>query len=173
MSQLDHVSRFHVPDPETLNRSLLTEFEACRDDDELRKTHLFGGRYENLYTTEQQMPSLSILLEHARSEAARILDVAPEALAIGHWANAMYPGHVTTRHSHDDYDEKLSGVYYVHVPDRSGDLLIHADGEVLCIKPSEGLMMFFPPDLDHEVSEHRGQGLRLSIAMNFGMQNLK
>ena len=80
----------------------------------------------------------------------------------------MPPGAITTKHSHDDDDELLSCVYYVAVPDNSGDLIIHTDNENLRINPEEGMFVFFKPDVMHEVTENLSSESRLSIAINFG-----
>lgn len=149
---------------------MLTEYQACEGAHDLRKTHLFAGRYENIYATERHMPSLRTLLAKAREQASGLLDEPGGDLGIGHWVNAMYPGHVTLPHTHDDDDESLSAVYYVRVPPDSGDLLLRSGSDSLRITPEEGMLVMFPPDMEHEVSEHRGQGIRLSIAMNFGLR---
>jgi hypothetical protein len=30
------------------------------------------------------------------------------------------------------------------------------------------MLLLFPPQLPHEVTQHRGEGMRLSLAMNIG-----
>ena len=82
----------------------------------------------------------------------------------------MQPGHSTTLHTHDDGYELISGVYYLEVPQNSGDILMHAGGEVLRFTPQAGLLLLFPPDLPHAVEENRSARSRLSMAFNIGPQ---
>ena len=80
----------------------------------------------------------------------------------------MPSGAVTSVHSHDDYDELISTVYYVSVPENSGNLIIHEGEKRHVIEPKEGMFVFFAPDVVHEVSKNMSADDRLSIAINFG-----
>jgi hypothetical protein len=153
----------------TLNRALLDGFLQHQLDDDIRRSHLFNGRYENIYLTSAQIPELQELLDEARDHAGRILGI--DDLQAGCWFNYMPPGAVTTVHSHDDYDELLSGVYYVSVPKNSGNLIIHQDNQQHVITPEEGMFVFFAPEAVHEVSENMSADDRLSIGINFGRRN--
>jgi hypothetical protein len=84
----------------------------------------------------------------------------------------MPPGAVTTVHSHDDYDELLSGVYYVSVPQNSGNLIIQQQNRQYVITPQQGMFVFFAPDALHEVSENMSAEDRLSIGINFGKRKV-
>jgi hypothetical protein len=150
----------------SLNRSLLEGFLRHQNDDGIKRTHLFNGRYENIYLTEDRIPELGQLVNEACEHASRITGVGD--LKAGHWFNYMPPGAVTTAHSHDDDDELLSAVYYVSVPENSGQLVIHDNDERHQITPREGMFVFFAPDVVHEVSRNMSTGDRLSIAFNFG-----
>ncbi len=55
----------------------------------------------------------------------------------------MQSGAHTTLHSHDDDDEILSAVYYVQVPENSGELIIHAEKGPIHHTPHEGQRVFF------------------------------
>lgn len=152
-----------------LNGALLAGYQQLADSPEVRRSHYFAGRYENIYITPGQLPAYAELLEIARGHAAQILCVAPGKIKVGGWFNAMAGGQSTTLHSHDDDDEVLSGVYYVDVPANSGDLLLcPAGAEPVRIEPVPGNFVFFSPSLPHEVSENKSAALRLSVGMNFG-----
>ncbi len=150
----------------TINEQLARRFDALRDDPAVRRSHLFHGRYENLYIDRDRIPQLLPVHEavsrHARDISARA------ALKLGFWFNDMGSGHVTTLHTHDDDDELLSAVYYIRVPADSGRLILHAGGETLAITPEAGILLLFPPDLAHEVEENRSGERRLSVAFNVG-----
>jgi len=152
-----------------VNNKILEKFERLTDDDFKEKTHLFNGRYENLYLTVNKLPELEIIVNTARENAANILNVQPEKLESGFWLNLMNAGDVTTAHTHDDDKELLSGVYYIGVPENSGDLIITENKEKTVIKAEEGVFVFFSPKTLHEVSENKSHQPRLSIAFNFGM----
>jgi len=89
-------------------------------------------------------------------------------IAIGFWFNAMGPGHRTAPHHHDENDELLSAVYYIRVPENSGDLILHTAGKSISIHPQEGKLVLFAPALLHEVTTNLSAELRLSVAVNIG-----
>lgn len=157
-------ARFRVGS-DTLNRQLYEGFMQHCDAPGVKKTHLFHGRYENIYLDEHHVPALGSLLSLVRGKAETLLQ--RRDLAIGCWFNHMPPQALTTRHNHDDGFELLSAVYYVRVPANSGKLILHGD-PVQRITPEAGLLLFFPPTLDHEVSPNHSDEHRLSIAFNIG-----
>ena len=146
-----------------LNTRLYDGFMQRRDDSDVRKTHLFNGRYENIYLTDQHVPALAELSARVREQAADILQ--HRRFYLGCWFNYMPPQAVTTRHNHDDGFELLSAVYYVRVPENSGELILHGDSAQR-IRPEEGRLVFFSPALDHEVTRNNSDQGRLSIAFN-------
>jgi hypothetical protein len=154
------------------NASLVTGFLKFQGRSDIRKTHLFAGRYENIYLNEQHIPELVPLIAEATRLAEQVLRL--KNLRAGYWFNYMPPGASTTLHTHDDDDELLSGVYYVHVPQDSGNLIIYDDAdqshpETIEIIPATGQFIFFGPDVRHEVSRNNSSEHRLSIGMNFGV----
>ena len=153
-----------------INEALLHGFLKHQQDGDVKRTHLFNGRYENIYLTPGHIPQIRDLLDEACSLASSILGI--DDLQAGSWFNYMPPGAVTTLHSHDDDDELLSAVYYVSVPDHSGNLIIHDNDRQHVIAPQQGLYVFFAPDTMHEVSENMSQQDRLSIGINFGRRDI-
>jgi len=103
-----------------------------------------------------------------KQQAAQLLGIPMAALKVGFWFNAMDAGQRTSLHHHDENDELLSAVYYIRVPENSGDLILHDAGNTVRIQPQEGKLVMFAPDVLHEVTSHLGSGLRLSVAMNVG-----
>lgn len=149
-----------------LNRELLAGFQHYKDIPDIKRTHLFHGRYENIYLTENEIPALAELMQACIKVAQDYLGI--EKLKAGYWFNAMPPGSVTTRHSHDDDDELLSAAYYIYVPENSGDLILYDTEPPTRITPRAGQLIMFPPDLDHEVTRNNSNEDRLSIGINFG-----
>ena len=152
-----------------VNEKISTKYEQLKDEDFKEKTHLFNGRYENIYLEVDKIPELETIVNNALENAASILNIKKEKLASGFWLNAMGAGDVTTAHTHDDDDELLSCVYYIKVPENSGDLIIIDNNKKTIIKAEEGVFVFFSPDTLHEVSENKSGQSRLSIAFNFGL----
>jgi len=158
--------------PPQSNDAVLQQFINHWQDDDVLRTHLFHDRYENIYLNEKHIPELGPLIAEATQLAEEILHL--KNLRAGYWFNYMPPGATTTLHTHDDDDELLSGVYYVHVPQDSGNLIIHDDTdknnpETIELVPETGQFFFFMPDVRHEVSRNNSSEHRLSIGMNFGL----
>lgn len=156
-----------LPDWKSVNEAVLREFSLCQETPD-RQSHLFHGRFENLYIDKARMPSMQALLDRAVGQAADILGIAPSRLKYGYWFNLMHPGNVTSLHSHDEDDELLSCVYYLDVPGNSGDLVLELSEGSKYITPENGMFVFFPPTLEHAVTENLSGRSRLSLAINFG-----
>jgi hypothetical protein len=154
--------------PERLNASLLERFMELRDSDRVRQSHYFGGRFENIYINEADIPDITTVLDAVKQQAGQLLDIPVYALKSGFWFNAMDAGQRTTLHHHDENDELLSAVYYIRVPENSGNLILHEDGKEILIQPEEGKLVMFAPAMLHEVTANLGSGLRLSVGMNVG-----
>ncbi len=158
-------------DSASVNAGLWNDFNAVLGTDRVRGTHLFQGRYENLYVDAEDVPAIEPLLAAARAHAAARVGCPAARLSTGFWFNLMQPGQATLPHSHDDDDELLSGVYYVRVPPDSGELVLHFPGGRRSIEPREGRFAFFSPRLVHEVERNGSDRPRLSIGMNFGIRD--
>ena len=152
-----------------VNKQIASNFNQLKEEDFKEKTHLFHGRYENIYIDVNKIPELDVIINAALENAENILNIKKEKLVFGFWLNAMAVGDVTTAHTHDDDDEVLSCVYYIKVPNDSGDLIITENNKKIIIKPEEGSFIFFSPDTLHEVSKNKSEESRLSIAFNFGL----
>ena len=91
-------------------------------------SHKINGRWENQYLSIQYFPQLRKLFRTACREGKAILE---KPLVIPYkelglpmdefWFNIAGPGESTGWHDHKDRSV-LSGVYYLHVPDNSGDI---------------------------------------------------
>lgn len=163
----DGIAWWFLDDPADLNQALLQGYQAHKDDPDLRRSHQFEGRYENVYIPEDRIPAVRQVLEAAIA-GTRVLLGTHEPLRAGLWFNAMEPGHRTLMHRHDDDDELMSAVYYVQVPEHSGDLILEQNRRRLQVHPEAGKMVFFPPNLPHEVTLNESQGMRLSLGINIG-----
>lgn len=152
-----------------VNPALLAAYRREATAADVKRTHHFGGRFENVYIPRQRLPEMAPLLDFVLATARRLLPA--EALRYGFWFNDMAPGHTTSLHSHEEDDELLSAVYYVDCLADAGDLVIHDDRARVVIAPRPGLLVLFPPDLPHEVRRNDSTRPRLSIGFNFGPAN--
>ena len=157
-----------LEEPDKLNASLYERFLDLSGTERVRQSHHFGGRFENIYMEEADIPDIATVLNVVRQQAGQLLGIPAESLKAGFWFNAMEAGHRTTLHHHDENDELLSAVYYIRVPENSGDLILHDGDRKVSIQPQEGKLVMFAPAQLHEVTAHLGTGLRLSVGMNVG-----
>jgi hypothetical protein len=160
--------RYRLPDAARINPLLDDAIRQLRDPDYRHRSHFVGGRFENLYVDPDRIPGIDAVLTHALAYAARILGRPIDSLRCGYWLNVTAPGQATSEHTHDEDDELLSAVYYVTVPEDSGDLLLYDGPARIAITPEAGTFLFFPPTLPHAVACNTSTALRISIGMNIG-----
>jgi len=160
----------------SLNEAQIADLKAnylsFKKQAETGHTHYFGGRFENICLKGEHIPGLNELMHEALGLAKSILCTDSE-LHISFWFNEMQQGHSTTKHTHDENNELLSGVYYVNVPENSGDLvLINAENSnEEKVTPKVGEFIFFKPILSHRVAMNHSNEMRLSIWMNIWPKN--
>lgn len=154
--------------PHTLNAGLYARYIELAGTDRIRQTHFFSGRFENSYIEMADIPDIAALLALVKEHAGHHLAKDTEALKIGFWFNAMGPGQRTAPHHHDENDELLSAVYYIRVPENSGNLILHDADNNISICPQEGKLVMFAPAVLHEVTINLSADIRLSVAMNIG-----
>ncbi|TCK17548.1 hypothetical protein DFR30_0781 [Thiogranum longum] len=167
-----HYGLVQLADSVRLNEAVRAQYRALKQANSaaITHSHYFEGRYENTYVPASVLTGIQPVLDIARREAAAFLktEVLPEP---GFWLNEMAPGHVTLAHRHDEDDELLSGVYYIDVPENSGDLVLEQGCVTTRIRPQAGMLVLFPPDVLHHVTQNLGKEIRLSVGMNFGIRD--
>lgn len=159
---------FILDDPAKLNARLYNRFMELYGTDRVRQSHHFEGRFENIYIEKADIPDMVTVLNVMKQQSGQLLGVPAATLKAGFWFNAMDAGHRTALHHHDENDELLSAVYYIRVPENSGDLILHEGDKTVRVQPQAGKLVMFAPRVLHEVTAHLGSGLRLSVAMNVG-----
>ena len=159
---------FDCPDCKLRNAELAKSILKLPEEAFSRRTHLFHGRYENLYINANELPGLEAVLEKGLNKAAEILGKTKQEVKLGFWLNIMNQGDVTTLHRHDDDDELLSAVYYVQAEEKSALFRLHHGTDIEEVVPVAGRFMFFNPALPHEVLVHHSASPRISIGINFG-----
>lgn len=157
-----------LENPHALNASLYARFMELAGTERIRQTHHFAGRFENTYIEAADIPDIASVVALVKQQAGHRLGMAVETLQAGFWFNAMRPGQRTLPHHHDENDELLSAVYYIRVPENSGDLILHTTDDSVRIRPQEGKLVLFAPAMLHEVTPNLSTELRLSVAFNIG-----
>jgi len=157
-----------LSDADHLNALVRAGLRRHRDDPDVRRSHLLEGRHENIYVGRDRIPELAQVLDRAVALARKILNEPDRPLRAGCWFNDMPPGAATLPHSHDDDDELLSATYYLQIPPDSGELILHDGPTRTVVTPAEGLFVFFPPDVIHEVTRNASDRHRLSLGVNIG-----
>ena len=146
-------------------------------------SHKINGRWENHYLSIQYFPELRKLFRTACREGKVVLE---KSLVVPYkelglpmdefWFNIAGPGESTGWHDHKERSE-LSGVYYLHVPDNSGDIHFRKKiGDETFeweIKSQTGKLILFDSNIEHSVPENKSKENRISIAFNLFSLPLK
>lgn len=148
--------------------AIIQRLLELKDATDTRKSHYFGGRYENIYLAREQIPGLKCILETALNTAAQLLARPSTELQLGFWFNLMQQGDVTLPHTHDDDDELLSATYYLQIPPQAAQLVLKLPNGVREVAPVEGNFVFFDPHIEHEVTRHPHTDARISLGINIG-----
>jgi len=69
---------------------------------------------------------------------------------------------------HDHYPATWSIVYYVLSP--KGSSTLQFPGASLTLKPSDGLILIFPGNIEHQVPKSKASSDRIVVSMNFYMK---
>jgi hypothetical protein len=80
------------------------------------------------------------------------------------WVNINGRGHWNEWHTHEF--KRYACVFYLQVPDDSGDILFRKDGIEYPLTPYPGLMLMFPGLLEHKVLPSNSDEYRISVAAN-------
>ena len=146
-------------------------------------SHKINGRWENQYLSIQYFPQLRKLFRNACREGKAILEkslVVPfKELGLPmdeFWFNITAPGESTGWHDHKERSE-LSGVYYLHVPNNSGDIHFRKNIDdknfEWKMKSQTGKLILFDSSIKHSVPENKSKENRISIAFNLFSLPLK
>ena len=88
-----------------------------------------------------------------------------------YWFNINHKGSSNKLHNHNHPDNPqggLSGVFYLAVPNDSGDIIFQLESkEQFKLKSATGKLIIFPIYLDHLVEQSKSNEYRMSIAFNY------
>ena len=140
------------------------------------RSHYFNGRWENIYISHDLIPNIEKILFHAgligKNIYGKTVIVPRKDLGYHineYWFNISRPGESTGWHDHKK-GAILSGVYYIYVPNNSGNILFSTEGSKnKCnweIKSQTGEMILFPANQKHAVDVNRSSEDRISFSFN-------
>tara|TARA_Y100001970_G_scaffold281045_1_gene391039 strand:- start:488 stop:1066 length:579 start_codon:yes stop_codon:yes gene_type:complete len=155
---------------------IIKEFK--QNSDKYHYTHFINNRWENIYLSPSDAPSILPLLSNLQSIALSLYSntLSPhQTLIIPHdllgyeknefWFNLSEKGQSTRIHNHKE-QSNISGVFYLQVPKNSPNLFFKDEKDTIEIQVKEGMVVFFPSKLDHYVPENKNDSTRISIAFN-------
>jgi uncharacterized protein (TIGR02466 family) len=178
-------TRIWVNDNVTIDNNALRRrcYEFAKNSKSCILSNQGGYQSEGEFTDIEFKDAILKTLPHPfyKGQAVNIRNVYP-------WLNINKNGNWNTPHHHFAGDIYVCGVYYVSTPPESGRIrfydprseYIAATGsyqylesrqEQLLVKPTEGLVVFFPCWLKHDVEPNDSDQDRVSIAFNVILSN--
>lgn len=123
------------------------------------------------------------LFQKISNKLVEITKINDKPIRFNSWVNINPKGSYNKPHSHLNTTIFLSGVYYLKVPEGSGDIKFYDPRghwirgmrdhkffyngiTYLTYSPKVDELILFPSWLEHDVSENTGDGERISIAFN-------
>ena len=139
-------------------------------------SHRINGRWENQYISIDLVPEIKTIFAFAckvgKSIVKKSLVIPYQQLGFQtneFWFNISDPGDVTGWHDHKE-NAKLSGVYYICVPKKSGHIRFRKKYSNIyrewSIKSEQGKMIIFNSELEHSVEKNDSNEKRISLAFN-------
>ena len=150
--------------------------ELIENKRKISRSHFIMGRWENIYVPLSIFPQIKPILRFAIQSVNKISSrsVIIPYRELGFeidefWFNIAKPGESTGWHDHKE-GAKLSGVYYIDVPNNSGNILFNTEGSKNKynweIKSQTGEMILFPANQKHAVDVNRSSKDRISFSFN-------
>ena len=139
-------------------------------------SHKINGRWENQYIDLDLIPEIKPVFLMACKFGKSIIN---KPLVIPHkqlgfpynefWFNISNSGDNTGWHDHKE-NAKISCVYYISVPKKSGNIIFRKKNknkyEKWFVKPQDGMMILFPSKLEHCVEINKSCDIRISLSFN-------
>jgi hypothetical protein len=167
---------------------LWMEFVNIDNSKLITQIHEFQNTHESVSISNEggyQSPEFHCqeLLDVVQQITPRLENKPLSNFSLYSWININGKGHHNRRHTHISTNIFLSGIYYVKVPQNSGrvrfydprgaliqsmpdHLYFNSGTEYVFIEPQEGMIMFFPSWLEHDVEPSKSDEDRISIAFN-------
>ena len=139
-------------------------------------SHKINGRWENQYIDldliSEIKPVFLMACKFGKSIVNKSLVIPHKQLGFPYnefWFNISNPGDSTGWHDHKE-NAKISGVFYISVPKKSGNIIFRKNDknkdEKWFVKPKNGMKILFPSKLEHCVEINKSCDTRISLSFN-------
>ena len=139
-------------------------------------SHKINGRWENQYIDLDLIPEIKpvflMACKFGKSIVNKSLVIPHKQLGFPYnefWFNISNSGDSTGWHDHKE-NAKISGVFYISVPKKSGNIIFRKNDknrdEKWFVKPKDGMMILFPSKLEHCVEINKSCDIRISLSFN-------
>jgi len=174
MQPFQKIQSFTPEISEASRKTIIQHFKSQKE--KSTKTHFLHGRWENLYLNAHDVPEVRHCFNAAITLGKRMMNksfiIPHQGLGFSfdeYWFNEALPGEKTGWHNHKE-SAALSGVYYLDVPEKSGNIQfrtkINEGWDTKTIQSKTGMMILFDSTLDHSVEINNSLKPRLSLAFN-------
>jgi uncharacterized protein (TIGR02466 family) len=178
-----------------VNKNKIIEY--CRSRTTLGKKRSNSGGFQSIdmrpgNETDKDMSDLISNVTDKINEVSLAIGIPDKVYVGNYWVNINYRNSSNQQHSHAG--SLLSAVFYVKVPENSGDIFFRNPnvnlqtaylnhwhllekiknttvtlGEIR-IRPKENMLIIFPSWLEHFVESNNSDEERISIAFNTGLE---
>ena len=156
------------------NKSVIKALNKQRD--YITHSHKIRGRWENKYLDIQYVPEVKevfrIACQTVKNLTGKSVIIPYRGLGLPldeFWFNIARPGETTGWHDHKE-NAIISGVYYIQVPERSGDIFFRKEmssgRREWSICSQTGKMVLFDANIEHSVEVNSSNQDRISLAFN-------
>lgn len=150
---------------------ILLEFNNQKK--EFDYSHFIQKRWENIYVNPMKVPAILPFLSYVAATASKLYQ---QSLIIPHellgfnknefWFNSAEAGESTRLHNHNS-EATISGVFYLRVPEKSGNLFFqNGKNQELEFPAEKGKLVLFPAELNHYVPKNQSGAKRISLSFN-------
>lgn len=141
--------------------------------------------------TSEELLKLISAIDDSATKLANYMGIKYNVYANNYWVNVNGKNSFNSQHTHPG--SVLSAVFYVKVPENSGDIVFRNPNSItqnsyfnhwhlldkidstivsagqIRIKPKNSMLLMFPSWLEHYVDANRSEEDRISIAFNTGL----
>jgi len=151
-------------DNKLFEKEIYSYNEYAKNHGLLQSKSNIGGDHVTVRDT-QNWPQFSLFNTEVANYCIKNI---PNSRGYYYWYNINYTKCYNAMHSHGRSDENMIRclIYYVKVPEDSGDLIFLIDGEEVSHTPKEGDLIEFDTNLIHGVEPNFSNEIRISIAVN-------
>ena len=153
-NMLDHIKQYNLVFPQEL---LAKIYELKSQSTPALRSNILGWQSKQ-YSDTKEIPWIDKFLKNCFSTAN--LTNIPTAV----WFNVNSKNAHHRWHSHGA--ASTIGIFYIRIPNDSGNIEFRHNKEILSITPYEGLLLIAPAGIEHQVLPNNSNEDRISMAFN-------